>query len=719
MRPALSAALLICFLPSSLALPPYGLQESYLGGGGTDFFSKWDFWAAADPSNGSVEYVDQETAIGAGVASATASQAYLGVDMVSTVAKRKSVRIQSKAVYNAGLFVADVQHAPTGCGTWPAFWLYGEDDAHRWPAWGEYDIIEGVHDDIRTLTTLHTAAECQQSQIRPGEDFTETWGHGTSSLPASNCDVNAPGQWKNQGCSQAGPQGSMGSSFNAGGGGTFAAEWDPEAGHIRAWFWPRGMEPGDLKAKNPEPESWGMPYSFFSLDPASCSSDHFQNMRVVFNINLCGDLGAAKYVEGCPEEAKTMTCEELVADPDRMQEAFWMLSGLDVYARGATTAAPPSEPSPGSPWIFADFGVPSQQGEPLPELPQPQPPVQPEQQNPAPAVARQPVLAPVPAAPTPPPAVPVVPPLGPPPAPMPDAPPARPVSGQDLMKAKSKALGGERAQSQTPRRGDSSVQIFGVVALIAGVACIYLFTNLDRHGDGRQGILSAVSVCWGRLSGRCKVPDGLELTEILRSQADRMDAMLETVGQFLGLVDQDGDHRLESTRLAALHRREVQEDTAAAASAKRPWSWGWSPPSRDMSRDSVAAALLPLEDGGLPSPRRGASGWSWGRFGGGGEAVAMQDPEEALERDGAANDVEASEESSWSGWPWSRFRGISGSTDDTSLESTDAALVDVEGSNRRQKLEGDSARGLVSGSSRRAQGDSRDHLRMGLTFGRV
>ena len=30
---------------------------------------------------------------------------------------------------------------PTGCGTWPAYWLCGE----NWPYKGEIDIIEGVN----------------------------------------------------------------------------------------------------------------------------------------------------------------------------------------------------------------------------------------------------------------------------------------------------------------------------------------------------------------------------------------------------------------------------------------------------------------------------------------------------------------------------------------------------------------------------------------------
>merc|ERR1719188_2929136 len=105
----------------------------------------------------------------------------------------------------------------------------------------------------------------------------------------------------------------MGAPFNANGGGTFAAEWDPSEERIRTWFFPAGSEPADLKNGFPEPDSWGKPFSYFTLAPNICSADHFQNMRLAFTLNFCGDLGSAKFAESCPELAETMTCEEYVS----------------------------------------------------------------------------------------------------------------------------------------------------------------------------------------------------------------------------------------------------------------------------------------------------------------------------------------------------------------------------------------------------------------------
>jgi hypothetical protein len=44
--------------------------------------------------------------------------------------------------YNGGLFVLKLDHVPTACGAWPAFWMFGDDAQHSWPRWGEYDILD-------------------------------------------------------------------------------------------------------------------------------------------------------------------------------------------------------------------------------------------------------------------------------------------------------------------------------------------------------------------------------------------------------------------------------------------------------------------------------------------------------------------------------------------------------------------------------------------------
>jgi len=336
----------------------YERVEAFMG---QDFFEpfRWGFHTGDDPTHGTVDYVNYSTASIAGLVNATAERVYMGADTTTVITRsaaarrrgprgRRSVRITSRKTYNSGLFVVRLDHMPTGCGVWPAFWMYGEDPQHIWPRWGEFDIIEGVHRANRTMTTLHTTAACNQRRVRSGNQFTGKWERGLD-RNADNCDVHAKGQWGNQGCSQEGPDGSVGAPFNRAGGGTFAAEWDPEGGHFRTWFWSalEGL-PADLQSHAPNPDSWGRPYSFFELSDEHCSKDHFKNMRLVFDITFCGDLGVPTFAQGCPEVARRMTCEEWVdKHPEEFKEAYWSIRGLDVYRKAtapatqaSTTAAP-------------------------------------------------------------------------------------------------------------------------------------------------------------------------------------------------------------------------------------------------------------------------------------------------------------------------------------------------------------------------------------------
>lgn len=330
----LQALLLLLRHASQAAGERYELEESYVG---NEFLDKWDFFTDPDPTHGHVEYVDSATAVREGLARSMPDMAYVGVDMTTPATnaslKRRSVRLHSKATYNGGLFIIDVEHMPRGCGSWPAFWMFGADEQHVWPSWGEYDFIEALHNGDKMTTTLHTGAGCSQSQVKPGKHFSQRWKNGATGQPANNCDVNAEGQYLNQGCSQDGAPASAGPIFNAAGGGTFVGEWDPVVGHIRQWFWPRGSEPADVAARTPEPDLWGQPAAYFSLARETCSPEHLRNMKMVLNIALCGDLGKAFYSLNCPAEASRKSCEELVSDPQSLSEAFWSIRKLDVYTQ--------------------------------------------------------------------------------------------------------------------------------------------------------------------------------------------------------------------------------------------------------------------------------------------------------------------------------------------------------------------------------------------------
>mmetsp|Transcript_24622 Transcript_24622/g.68884 ORF Transcript_24622/g.68884 Transcript_24622/m.68884 type:complete len:461 (-) Transcript_24622:131-1513(-) len=316
----------------------YLKHRSYVG---ADFFDEWDFDSSPDPTSGHVIYVDRSTALSTGLANASSDRVYMGAEMTSSTGGtgRRSVRVRSKDAYDSGLFIVRVDHVPTGCSTWPAFWMFGEDADHPWPSLGEYDVIEGVNVQVRSSTTLHTSDRCDQSEVVAGEDMTGRWAAGSSSATASNCYVHAPGQFNNQGCIQEGPVDSIGPGFNQKGGGTYAAEWAPQHGHFRTWFWPRGQEPDDIQQGAPQPDAWGTPYSFFRLD-LNCPKEHFASMHMMFDLSFCGDWAGGTFPRDCPRFAEKMTCEELVAfHPEELQEAYWSIRALDVYLLPESGAA--------------------------------------------------------------------------------------------------------------------------------------------------------------------------------------------------------------------------------------------------------------------------------------------------------------------------------------------------------------------------------------------
>lgn len=313
----------------------YVLNEQFVG---NDFFSKWHFYTGEDPTHGSVEFVSEEEARKSKLISASGDSVFMGVDNTTQlpVGKgRKAIKILSNKVYNNGLFVLKVENVPSACGAWPAFWMFGEDSQHAWPRWGEYDILESVHTSSYATCTLHTKAGCDQEAVNSGLDFIgKGWAVGSlGTNPAKNCWVGAPNEYNNQGCGQKMPDGSFGPPLNNNGGGTFAAEWDPVRKHLRTWFWPKGQEPLDLVSRNPQPQQWGLPNSFFTLDDRFCTKGHFHNMRLVFDTTFCGDYANPSFAGACPQIHTS--CDQYVREnPSAFTTAFWSIKGLDVYHRG-------------------------------------------------------------------------------------------------------------------------------------------------------------------------------------------------------------------------------------------------------------------------------------------------------------------------------------------------------------------------------------------------
>ena len=108
---------------------PYVLDTVYSG---ASFADEWEFFTDLDPTGGCVRYVDKAEALAASMAGLnTSHNRSFDIRVDSTRIHhschgdgRPSVRLGSKKSWHlGGLFSIDLEHMPSGCGTWPAFWL--------------------------------------------------------------------------------------------------------------------------------------------------------------------------------------------------------------------------------------------------------------------------------------------------------------------------------------------------------------------------------------------------------------------------------------------------------------------------------------------------------------------------------------------------------------------------------------------------------------------
>ncbi|KAG2162837.1 hypothetical protein VTO58DRAFT_110304 [Aureobasidium pullulans] len=284
---------------------------------GTTFFDHFNYYTDADPSNGAVVYLSEESATWSNLTYAGESSAILRVDSTSSgITNRNSVRITSKNQWDTGLFVFDVIHSPYGCGTWPAVWL---SDPDNWPTNGEIDVIEAVEQGNKgNQMTLHTSEGCTMKAKR----------EETGTVSGTNC-WNSTND--NEGCGVFGTKSSYGEALNEAGGGLFAVELR-DAG-IRMWMFDRSSPPADLTSTNdssPDPSGWGTPVADFPSTHCDIS-DHFSNQSIIANIDLCGDWAGSTAVYST-EYGCSGTCADLVSgNGTAFENAYWEFASFRVW----------------------------------------------------------------------------------------------------------------------------------------------------------------------------------------------------------------------------------------------------------------------------------------------------------------------------------------------------------------------------------------------------
>ncbi|MCB0298613.1 MAG: hypothetical protein KDE52_01075 [Calditrichaeota bacterium] len=264
-----------------------------------------------------------------------------------------SFRMTSKAFYNLNdenqrvLFVFKGK-MPSVNGVWPAWWLNGsrqpewtyqhsgqiatdaELDGYSgkghfydtpsavnstdWPAAGELDIIETINGENIIHNTLHT---CPQMCDARWNDDPEI----------SNC-ANAKNGDPNAGCS--------GKPYKVDAvEGTFACIWEQQT--IRFYYWTPAEDvrkSGGPLSENPQPEQWNgenLKNTVYLLETDatcdneahqewqcnSCSESNtcsFVNMKMIFNITLCGKWAGAKFDES---DTPVKNCQSYISGEGR------------------------------------------------------------------------------------------------------------------------------------------------------------------------------------------------------------------------------------------------------------------------------------------------------------------------------------------------------------------------------------------------------------------
>jgi|GEM_PF-993775 len=287
-----------------------------------------------DPTEGDVVYDRSQWINPVMIELKKAEGLYLYVKSRGDSLKFDSVRLTSKAYYNLddetpGIVFVFKGELPSARGLWPAWWLNGSmqetwiyegneqsiTDSNLdhysgrgrfyntpsavnvtdWPGAGEIDIIETINGTNVIHNTIHTCPQMCDSK----------WNNDDEIINCANATPHDP----NSGCSGT-PYETTSPA------GTFACVW--ERSSIRFYFWSPNEEVrfagGPLSGK-PDPDLWNAEnlkneVQLLETDAecdetlhqewqcASCDSSSsctFKNMKVIFNITLCGKWAGAEF----------------------------------------------------------------------------------------------------------------------------------------------------------------------------------------------------------------------------------------------------------------------------------------------------------------------------------------------------------------------------------------------------------------------------------------
>lgn len=296
------------------------------------YFQKLGY-TAGDPTSGFVNYVSKEEGIKSGLIAYRGNQLYIGVDYNSTINPkglgRKAVRLESKATWDGGLMLIDIQHMPgNACGTWPAFWAY---NAAENP-YSEIDILEGGGwpSQSANIVSLHTCGQCTFPNLKGNEVRRDC---DMKAGPTCDDKVQNPA-----GCGLTGAKNTYGDGFNKNGGGIYALQLNSDG--IKIWFHPRGNIPFDINMGKPNTTGWPNLMASFPSSKTCNISKIFKNLSIIINTTFCGSsvYDWKTQTEGWPQcrSAKGGSCEAYVAaNPQAYKDAYWLFNWVKIYQEKA------------------------------------------------------------------------------------------------------------------------------------------------------------------------------------------------------------------------------------------------------------------------------------------------------------------------------------------------------------------------------------------------
>jgi hypothetical protein len=313
------------------------------------FVESFEFFDGPDPTYGHVKYLnrsDSQSHVPRPLVDIDerSGHAFLYAEPSHNVSEPpRSLRLESRLkLEKNSLLIGDFRHLPDLCGSWPAFWLLGEEP---WPRNGEVDIVENVGGELaivneQTHTALHTEQSCHVGQEREThfmnhgfffkKDCAWKWGKNAEGCTVLRMDRH-----------------SFGTKFNERKGGAYAVLWTDS--FFEMWFWTRPKVPRDVKNGIVSVESmkkWGLPYARFNLGNL-CSPNHFRNMSIIMNTAFCGGFAGKTFKTMCPFHGRRNgavywqthngddNCVKFFSmkhgRTDVRNKAYWEIQSLRVY----------------------------------------------------------------------------------------------------------------------------------------------------------------------------------------------------------------------------------------------------------------------------------------------------------------------------------------------------------------------------------------------------